>query len=526
MNVSLDPSRIQKANSSLKQDILDRVLASNHRRIFGAAGSIVILGNIATFIILLTGTGSSHLTISVLVREIIIVALLFALTVYFTYRFEKKWISSYIAITGITLMFDFFQFSMAAPQLFACNYIMLVLSVFYFNRILSIYTTLLVISMQILLFTLRPDLIPQGNIGNTLGVFFLIHIWVGIAATAGAGATRGILQMAVAHAEESALNFRGLTKAMRGIEKTVLVLKEQIVEQDTISKKINEQAQLQAASLEEISASLEELTGNSENIARTAEKLAQEKDVSDQGVEDLKRVYKALENSSNRIHATADRISSSSRQSNEQMILTAREFNTVETDAAGMFDFIQIIHDIADQVNLLSLNASIEAARAGDYGRGFAVVADEISKLAEATTMNAKEIEKIIKKNGNNLKRSREYIMSSSALIGDLDGSITQISDEIGEIRGIITDIGKVIEKISVLNSNLSELAYTIKLSTSDQKIATNESSRTVVNITDSELEIVNIALSIGSIAEKISELSAEMEEITGDLLRVDSLPA
>lgn len=526
MNISLNTSRATKSNPSLKQDILDKVLAGNHRRIFKAAGSIIILGNIATFIILLTGTGSDRLTPIVLIREIVLVVLLFALTIYLTYRFEKKRISGYIAITGITLMFDFFQYTMASSQLFACNYIVLVLSVFYFNRLLSIYSTVLVISMQVLVFSLRPDLVPHGNIGNTLGVLFLIHVWVGIAATAGAVATRAILQMAVSHAQESAMNFKGLTKAIRGIEKTVLVLKEQIVEQDNISKKINEQAQFQAASLEEISASLEELTGNSENIARTAEKLAQEKDISDQGVEDLRKVYRALESSSDRIHATAEKIHTNSRKSNEQMLLTSREFNSLETDASGMYDFIQVIHDIADQVNLLSLNASIEAARAGNYGRGFAVVADEISKLAEATTVNAKEIEKIIKKNGSNLKRSREYIMSSSSLIGDLDGSIRQISDEIGEVRGIISDIGNVIEKISVLNNNLTELAQNIRLSTSDQKTATNESSRTVVNITDSELEIVNIALSIGSIAEKISSLSSEMEGITGDLLKVDSLPA
>jgi methyl-accepting chemotaxis protein/NAD-dependent dihydropyrimidine dehydrogenase PreA subunit len=201
-------------------------------------------------------------------------------------------------------------------------------------------------------------------------------------------------------------------------------------------------AQEQSAHTNEVAAAIEEMTNTivetTQNISSAATAAKKSSEMAVKGGEAVNQSLIRMNKIAVVVNKSADTVFSLGQNS----------------DKIG--EIVQVIDDIADQTNLLALNAAIEAARAGEQGRGFAVVADEVRKLAERTSKATKEISSMIKeiqtdtsKAVDSMKEGTKEVEVGKTLFSEAGNVLTEIVDGGNKVREIINQVAAASEEQS-----------------------------------------------------------------------------
>lgn len=231
-----------------------------------------------------------------------------------------------------------------------------------------------------------------------------------------------------------------------------------------------------SAAINEMAVSIDQVSANASESSAVAERSVA---IANKGAEVVQATINGMDNIREQIQETSKRIKRLGESSQE------------------IGDIISLITDIADQTNILSLNAAIQASMAGDAGRGFAVVADEVQRLAERSTAATKQIEALVKTIQND---------TNEAVI-----SMEQTTSEVVRGARLAQDAGVALEEIENVSKNLAELIQNISNAARQQASSAGHISNTMNVIQEitsqTSAGTTATAKSIGNLAEMANQL-------------------
>ncbi|MFC4260875.1 methyl-accepting chemotaxis protein [Marinobacter lacisalsi] len=180
-------------------------------------------------------------------------------------------------------------------------------------------------------------------------------------------------------------------------------------------------------------------------------------------------------------------------QLNGQVETVMEKLHGLQTDTQNISTVLDVIKSVAEQTNLLALNAAIEAARAGEQGRGFAVVADEVRSLAQRTQSSASEIETLISNLISSTENSVSTMESGTTLAGQTLDSARTTGETIREIAGAVGNISQYNSQIATAAEEQTSVAEDINQNVTQIRDVSDHSATAAEQISTSSNELARL---------------------------------
>ncbi|MCW8944120.1 MAG: methyl-accepting chemotaxis protein [Sedimenticola sp.] len=268
----------------------------------------------------------------------------------------------------------------------------------------------------------------------------------------------------------------------KATEEVITAVAETTDSTNIISQKVlkqEQETQQVATAITQMSATITEVANNASSASEASRSATEEAAAGHKTVEDTARSIQALQ---------------------AEISAAAGIIGQVEKNSAGIGSVLDVIKGIAEQTNLLALNAAIEAARAGEQGRGFAVVADEVRNLATRTQESAGEIEEMIRNLQTNTHQAVKAIESGC---GTAEENVKQANSA----RDSLEAITSAIDTINAMNRQIA-------LASEQQSEVSEEINRSIVSISQESKDAASLSQSSMATTKHLGHLAAELQQV------------